>query len=139
MAEEKKSEMDLKNEESKRREGLARKRSDLKKEKRAQRKARREELSGATSTRERREIKEKFDNVFADIDTSIENNKKERDNEPQYDKGDDISDSGDDGIGLEFNGSVIICINGSPKYIDIPYDSETGAYSISSGANFPIS
>jgi hypothetical protein len=46
---------------------------------------------------------------------------------------------GDDGIGVEFNGSVIICINGSPKYIDIPYDSETGAYSISSGANFPIS
>jgi hypothetical protein len=39
----------------------------------------------------------------------------------------------------DFSGSVIICINGSPKYIDIPYDSETGAYSISSGANFPIS
>tara|TARA_R110000772_G_C13233333_1_gene433008 strand:- start:96 stop:401 length:306 start_codon:yes stop_codon:yes gene_type:complete len=40
--------------------------------------------------------------------------------------------------GGKFNGSVLICINGSPYYIDIPYDSETGPYAPSSGANFPI-
>lgn len=39
---------------------------------------------------------------------------------------------------VEFNGSVLICIDGSPYYIDIPYDSDTGAYAASEGANFPI-
>ena len=42
------------------------------------------------------------------------------------------------GGGGGFNGSVLICINGSPYYIDIPYDSGTGAYEASEGANFPI-
>ena len=42
------------------------------------------------------------------------------------------------GSDIEFNGSVLICINGSPYYIDIPYDSDTGAYAAASGANFPI-
>ena len=39
---------------------------------------------------------------------------------------------------VEFNGSVIICIDGVPFYIDIPYDSATGVYPSSDGANFPI-
>jgi len=42
------------------------------------------------------------------------------------------------GSSVEFNGSVLICINGSPFYIDIPYDSDTGVYPSSDGANFPI-
>ena len=40
--------------------------------------------------------------------------------------------------GVNFNGSVLICINGSPFYIDIPYDSTAGVYAESNGANFPI-
>ncbi len=39
---------------------------------------------------------------------------------------------------VEFNGSVLICINGLPFYIDIPYDSDAGVYPSSDGANFPI-
>ena len=39
---------------------------------------------------------------------------------------------------VEFNGSVIICIDGVPFYIDIPYDPTAGVYAISDGANFPI-
>jgi len=39
---------------------------------------------------------------------------------------------------VEFNGSVLICIDGEPFYIDIPYDSDTGVYPSSDGANFPI-
>jgi hypothetical protein len=61
---------------------------------------------------------------------------------------DDIANKGIDVIkgsttvvdagGEEFNGSVLICINGSPYYIDIPYDSNTGPYAAADGANFPI-
>lgn len=40
--------------------------------------------------------------------------------------------------GVEFNGSVLICINGSPYYINIPYDATKGAYASSEGADFPI-
>lgn len=89
----KQDELDILNEESKRRQGLAKTRSELRKEKLAQRKSRRAELSAATSTRERRQIKEKYETVLSDIDTSIEGNKKARDNEPQSDKSDDIAES----------------------------------------------
>jgi hypothetical protein len=55
----------------------------------------------------------------------------------------EIANAGGGGGGgggdVEFNGSVLICINGSPYYIDIPYDSDTGVYAASAGANFPIS
>lgn len=66
----------------------------------------------------------------------------------QDDQNSDINRAGIDKIGssdipasgdVEFNGSVLICINGSPYYIDIPYDSDTGVYAASEGANFPIS
>jgi hypothetical protein len=42
------------------------------------------------------------------------------------------------GSDIEFNGSVLICINGSPYYINIPYDTDKGAYAASGGADFPI-
>lgn len=42
------------------------------------------------------------------------------------------------GEAIEFNGSVLICINGTPYYINIPYDSERGPYAITDGADFPI-
>ena len=45
---------------------------------------------------------------------------------------------GESASSVEFNGSVLICINGFPFYIDIPYDSNTGVYPSSDGANFPI-
>ena len=47
-------------------------------------------------------------------------------------------DEEEEGANIEFNGSVLICINGSPYYIDIPYDSDTGPYPSADGANFPI-
>jgi hypothetical protein len=42
------------------------------------------------------------------------------------------------GGGGGFNGSVLICINGEPYYIDIPYDESIGAYPGADGANFTI-
>jgi hypothetical protein len=44
----------------------------------------------------------------------------------------------DGGSSVEFNGSVLICINGLPFYIDIPYDPTAGVYPFDDGANFPI-
>lgn len=110
------SERDKLNQESKRRQSLTRERGELKRNKRGLKKQRQEELSGATSTKERREIKEKFESKLNDIDTSIESNKKARDNEPQDDKADDIveGDTSDDLI-LSFNEETLtICVNGSP-------------------------
>lgn len=84
-------------------------------------------------------------------DVSTDNYKQKDRNES--DQNSKIGDDGIDAIGrgaspeggggggggdIEFNGSVLICINGSPYYIDIPYDSDTGAYAAASGANFPI-
>ena len=42
------------------------------------------------------------------------------------------------GGGGGFNGSVLICINGEPYYIDIPYNESIGAYPETDGANFTI-
>lgn len=57
-----------------------------------------------------------------------------------------IDDDGIDGFGtetdieeaanIEFNGSVLICINGSPYWIDIPYSAPP--YDGTGAANFPI-
>jgi hypothetical protein len=109
------SERDKLNQESKRRQSLTRERGELRRNKRGLKKQRQEELSEATSTKERREIKEKFESQLNDIDTSIESNKKARDNEPQDDKADDIveGDTSNDLI-LAFNEETItICVNGS--------------------------
>ena len=84
------AERDKLNQESKRRQALARARGELRKKKRDVRRERRRMLSGATSTKEKREIKREFDEIIEGIDTSIEANKKARDNEPQHDKSDDI-------------------------------------------------
>jgi len=45
-------------------------------------------------------------------------------------------DSGEEAI--QFNGSVLLCINGEPYWIDIPYDDSTGPYDGEDTANFPI-
>ena len=47
-------------------------------------------------------------------------------------------DSLEDVDSIDFNGSVLICINGAPFYIDIPYDPIAGVYSESNGAHYPI-
>jgi len=95
-------------------------------------------LRGASSTKERRDIKA---GVY-DLNTRPDDNKEGTDERIQNDGIDRIASPIQDGSGsdgnVEFNGSVLICINGDPYYIDIPYDSETGPYASSSGANFPI-
>ena len=42
------------------------------------------------------------------------------------------------GGSVDFNGTVGICINGEPYYINIAYDDERGAYDVSEGEDFPI-
>ena len=106
-------------------------------------------LASVFTTAERRKIKAEYSaakdrggiyDVSTDTYRKYDNN--------QDDHNSDINRAGIDKIGssdipasgdVEFNGSVLICINGSPYYIDIPYDSDTGVYAASEGANFPIS
>jgi len=106
-------------------------------------------LASVFTTAERRKIKAEYSaakdrggiyDVSTDTYRKYDNN--------QDDQNSDINRAGIDKIGssdipasgdVEFNGSVLICINGSPYYIDIPYDSDTGVYAASEGANFPIS
>jgi hypothetical protein len=123
-------------------------------------KQRREALNQATSTKERREIKKAAEEATLATrgpsssggsdkggiyDISTNNYSQPQRNQSGQDSS--IEDAGIDTLGgssadggssVEFNGSVIICINGSPFYIDIPYDSDTGVYAISDGANYPI-
>jgi hypothetical protein len=99
------------------------------------------------NTADKRELKEQYKAALLDIDTSLESNKSGAGSTIQDDGIDNIDSSADGGGGgggggggdVEFNGSVLICIDGSPYYIDIPYDSDTGPYAQSEGANFPIS
>ena len=111
-------------------------------------------LASVFTTAERRKIKAEYSaakdrggiyDVSTDTYRKYDNN--------QDDQNSDINRAGIDKIGssnipasggggggdIEFNGSVLICIDGSPYYIDIPYDSDTGPYAPSAGANFPIS
>jgi len=126
-------------------------------------KQRREALNQATSTKERREIKKAAEEATLATrgpsssggsdkggiyDISTNNYSQPQRNQSGQDSS--IQDAGIDTLGggggassdggssVEFNGSVLICINGSPFYIDIPYDSDTGVYPSSDGANFPI-
>jgi len=152
-------ELNKKNEES-----LARQRAT--RESRAQekeiKKQRREALNQATSTKERREIKKAAEEATLATrgpsssggsdkggiyDISTNNYSQPQRNQSGQDSS--IEDAGIDTLGgggafsdggssVEFNGSVLICINGSPFYIDIPYDSDTGVYPLSDGANYPI-
>ena len=106
-------------------------------------------LASVFTTAERRKIKAEYSaakyrggiyDVSTDTYRKYDNNQDDQNsdtNRAGIDKigSSDIPASGD----VEFNGSVLICINGSPYYIDIPYDSDTGVYAASEGANFPIS
>lgn len=98
-------------------------------------------LKSLDNTKDRRELKEQFKSSLKDIDTGLESNRGGAGSTVQDDGVDNVDSSNDGSVGgggVEFNGSVLICINGSPYYIDIPYDSDTGPYAPSSGANFPI-
>ena len=124
-------------------------------------KQRREALNQATSTKERREIKKAAEEATLATrgpsssggsdkggiyDISTNNYSQPPRNQSGQDSS--IQDAGIDTLGagassasdsgVNFNGSVLICINGSPFYIDIPYDSTAGVYAESNGANFPI-
>jgi hypothetical protein len=104
----------------------------------------RERLQGVNNTSDRRSIKS---GAIYDLSTNSYVEKKEfpqtgkrsiQDNAVDFVDRDRIEGEGGSDGNVEFNGSVLICINGDPYYIDIPYDSETGPYASSSGANFPI-
>jgi hypothetical protein len=104
----------------------------------------RERLQGVNNTSDRRSIKS---GAIYDLSTNSYVEKKEfpqtgkrsiQDNAVDFVDRDRIEGEGGSGGGGGFNGSVLVCINGDPYYIDIPYDSETGPYAPSSGANFPI-
>jgi len=123
------------------------------------------ELKKASGTRERRRIKEKFDKGQDDLKSNfdksssggsgkggiydISTNNYSQPPRNQTGQNDSIGEAGEDSLGaadsasdsssnVEFNGSVLICIDGKPFYIDIPYNPTTGVYSESNGANFPI-
>mgnify|MGYP003644792114 FL=1 len=96
----------------------------------------RERLQGVNNTSDRRSIKS---GAIYDLSTNSYVKKKEfpqtgkrsiQDNAVDFVDRDRIEEEGSSGSG--FNGSVLICINGSPYYIDIPYDSETGPYAFGS-------
>jgi len=124
-------------------------------------KQRQEALNQATSTKERREIKKAAEEATLATrgpsssggsdkggiyDISTNNYSQPPRNQSGQDSS--IQDAGIDTLGagassasdsgVNFNGSVLICINGSPFYIDIPYDSTAGVYAESNGANYPI-
>ena len=151
---------EVENERSKNRQRATRERRAQEKEIKKQRQ---EALNQATSTKERREIKKAAEEATLATrgpsssggsdkggiyDISTNNYSQPQRNQSGQDSS--IEDAGIDTLGggggassdggssVEFNGSVLICINGSPFYIDIPYDSDTGVYAESNGANFPI-
>lgn len=141
-------------EESEARFARERSRREIRKQQRAAKKQEKDQLKQARGTRERRKIKEQFDKIdegiesggIYDVDTNTYTPPKPHPDTGKRNLLDDAVDfvprdplgDGDSGSNVEFNGSVIICINGSPFYIDIPYDSTTGVYPLSDGANFPI-
>ncbi len=108
-------------------------------------------LGRATSRQDRSEIKAKADAALeqanANFNETYYPSKNKQDYESdvqqrgidQFNAPEATPESSSGGGDVEFNGSVLICINGSPYYIDIPYDSDTGPYAQSEGANFPIS
>tara|TARA_R110001592_G_scaffold3662_1_gene21036 strand:+ start:958 stop:1467 length:510 start_codon:yes stop_codon:yes gene_type:complete len=122
---------------------------------------RKEALDQASGTKERKEVKAADEGELLSMlgrsssggsdkggiyDISTNNYSQPPRNQSGQDSS--IEDAGIDTLGagassesdssVEFNGSVIICIDGVPFYIDIPYDSATGVYPSSDGANFPI-
>jgi hypothetical protein len=157
---------EVENERSKNRQRATRERRAKEKEIKKQRQ---EALNQATSTSQRRKIKEDAEENTLAIqgpsssggddkggiyDISTNNYSQPQRNQSGQDSS--IEEAGIDTLGagigeglsdsstndpqgeIDFNGSVIICIDGEPFYIDIPYDATEGAYAISSGANYPI-
>ena len=125
-------------------------RRELNKRKKELRKQEKEELSNASGTKERRSIKKAADDALeragANFNEKYYPSRNKQDYESdvqqrgidQFTAPEATPESGGGSSNVEFNGSVLICINGSPFYIDIPYDSNTGVYPSSDGANFPI-
>ena len=122
---------------------------------------RKEALDQASGTKERREVKAADEGELLSMlgrsssggsdkggiyDISTNNYSQPPRNQSGQDSS--IQDAGIDTLGagassasdsgVNFNGSVLICIDGAPFYIDIPYDPTAGVYAESNGANFPI-
>ena len=126
-------------------------RKDRREQKRALRKQERNQLDQTRGSKARRRLRDEFDKVekgiesggIYDVDTNTYTPPKPHPDTGKRNLLDDAVDfiprdpSGDDDS-ITFNGSVLICIDGKPFYIDIPYDPTTGVYSESNGANFPI-
>lgn len=73
-----------------------------------------------------------------DIDVSSFDPEKNKMGTDERIQNDGIDKFEEENAGVEFNGSVLICIKGSPYWIDIPYDESTGPYDGTGDANFPI-
>lgn len=57
----------------------------------------------------------------------------------QHETNQDVFDIEQGGGDLDFNGTVILCINGNPYYINIAYDADKGPYSTDGNdPDFPI-
>jgi hypothetical protein len=101
----------------------------------------REALKGASSTKDRRAIKKAG---IYDLDTqpNQDDNKEGQDERIQNDGIDHVDgqvDGGGGGGGVGgFNGSVLICIEGDPYWIDIAYDKDKGPYVGTEVPEFPI-
>ena len=101
---------------------------------------RKELLQDASSTKERRKIKA----GIYDLDTQPrqDDNKEGQDERIQNDGIDHVDgqvDGGGGGGGVGgFNGSVLICIEGDPYWIDIAYDKDKGPYVGTEVPEFPI-
>jgi len=130
-------------------------RRELRKQQRALRDQEKKELGKVSGSKDRRRVQEEFKEDQDELQSTFEGgvydvetgeykfdfNKQGTDETIANDGIDQLEDFDEDegsDSNVEFNGSVIICINGSPFYIDIPYNPTTGVYPESGGANFPI-
>jgi hypothetical protein len=107
-------------------------------------------LNTAQSIQDRREIKSKADAALEQAEANFNKkyypsrNKEDYESDilqrgiDQFNAPESTPESSGGGGDVEFNGSVLICINGSLYYIDIPYDPDAGVYPSTNGANFPI-
>tara|TARA_R110002124_G_scaffold224833_1_gene390116 strand:- start:383 stop:841 length:459 start_codon:yes stop_codon:yes gene_type:complete len=126
-------------------------RKDRREQKRALRKQEKNQLKQTRGSKARRELRDEFDKVekgiesggIYDVDTNTYtppegNVAGSNTNMTETGVQSIPRDSLEDVDSIDFNGSVLLCINGAPFYIDIPYDPTTGVYSESNGANYPI-
>ena len=110
---------------------------------REERKAIKEKLQGVNNTSDKRAIKSgaiydlSTNSYVAKNDFPSTGERNLQDTAPDFVSRDRVEEGGG-GVGGGFNGSVLICIDGEPYYIDIPYDKSIGAYPGADGANFTI-